>query len=138
MTLTACGPNLVAFVLRGRVRRLRHDRSVADCPRRLPHRTGSDRSQSHVGPRRAAKAHAAKSSRLQCWAWRWIAHPWQDRVEVAPECLASHPGESLHILPNGRGHVLIAGAPDSTILTFVSSEGTICGSITFRDFRFGD
>jgi hypothetical protein len=28
MTLTGCGPNAVAFVLHGRVRRLRHDRSV--------------------------------------------------------------------------------------------------------------
>jgi hypothetical protein len=71
-------------------------------------------------------------------AARWIARPWQAKVEQAPAWLASHPGEQLRVVRQGQAQALVRSAPDSAVITLVSAAGEVCGTIAVSDFTFGD
>jgi hypothetical protein len=71
-------------------------------------------------------------------AARWIARPWQAKVEQAPAWLASHPGEQLRVVRQGQAQALVRSAPDSAVITLVSAAGDVCGTIAVSDFTFGD
>jgi hypothetical protein len=68
----------------------------------------------------------------------WIASPSTNTIEAAPAWLASHAGESFHLVRRGAAQALVRSNPDSAEITVVSADGERCGTITVTGFRFAD
>lgn len=68
----------------------------------------------------------------------FVADPSSNTLEPAPEWLRLHPDESFLIVRHGEAQALVKADPDSAVVTVVSRDGEVCGTISVSDFAFGD